>query len=251
MPPATVAGQLPAHSLFLKIDGEPEDLLKFNVRRGIALNVTQLKEIMTARGISAPARGTGKNGRLLHPDRAAALVAALFPQEETSTAEFQRMVSAILNRRKVKNPELLLALVAGLDANEATHFNKMKKDATNELQRRQESKQRFAKARAKASHEDQAPTAEAPAHAAPAAAAAAAPPGQRGEDEQQAPRGPVEAHSKIRAPDEIKALLPPGVDQCYIFLQFKQRYCRAEFKRFCDAISYSSSYADNVGMIWG
>ena len=213
IPPATVLGM---SSMFFKVVDEPQELVQYNVHRGIFLSVTQLSDILGARGIPKPRKphGSGKNGAVRKDDLALCLIKSLFPHalEEDVT----RMLAAIMGKKKVKNPETLLQLVSKLDSSETQHFDKMKKDAVQELEILHQ--RRVQKAKKEMENPD----------------LAAGTPKER-------PGGPIHpgkgagvpksSHSKTQAPKELKDLLPPGVGVCYINLSFSKRTCNVEFRR--------------------
>eukprot|EP00434_Breviolum_minutum_P001847 symbB.v1.2.001636.t1/scaffold90.1/size339071/5 len=135
-PPACVSATtvLGMSSMFFKVVDEPQELVRYNVQRGIFLTIAQLSDILGARGIPKPRKphGSGKGGAVRKDDLALCLIRSLFP--DALEEDVTRMLAAIMGKKKLKNPETLLQLVSKLDSSETQHFDKMKKDAVQELE---------------------------------------------------------------------------------------------------------------------
>ena len=225
-PSGAVKGSLPKSCIFFQVCGEPTDLLSYNVQQGIALTMSQMRSCMSARGIAIPKKGTGKN-RVKHQDLALALVKALFPEAEGP--DLQMMVSSLGGRKTVIAPELLLSLVANLETKEAEQFSKLKKSAASELERRAEAKEKEFRALQKlprAQNEAAARGHDGPEERPPRPAAHPEP----------GIRGPVAAHAKVRAPELVKNLLPPGITNCYLNVRLQQRNCSVAFNSILPAV---------------
>ena len=221
MPPAAVTGNLPHSSMYFLIDGEPEDLLSYNLKRGVNLTVAEIRSCLSSRGIPVPPKGSGKKNRVLKSDLLFALLKGVFPDLDES--KIREMMHGTMRKKQdddEENPELLLNLVAGLDTKEAEHFSKVRHSAATELERRHEAKEQSRRKQGKL------PDAEEPGTQPPEPSEAK--PARKAAD---AAKGPAAAHLKIRAPDELRDMLPPGITNCYINVRLQQRVCTAEFKR--------------------
>ena len=121
--------------LTLQVNGLT-DLLPAAIKRGTFLTAEAIKALVRVLNADVPAqgRGSGKNGNVVKLDLAKSLVEHLFPTEPAD--EKARMVNALMGRQKAVNPEIL-QIVSGLDAENAEDqiFKKMKKQASEELQR--------------------------------------------------------------------------------------------------------------------
>lgn len=206
--------------MFFQVVGVPEDLVRFNVKKGIFLYVPQIKNIMNARGIPVPKKpnGSGKDGAIKKQDLALHLVKGLFP--DVDDAECQRMVAAIAGKVKVKNPDEILKMVGKLPEKELSHFSKLRDDAVKELEHRTEEEEKQKKRLAKIHGAEQPPTPR--------------PAIERPDGALHIGRGagvPKHVTARGKAPQEIKDLLPPGVGICYINMNLTKRNCNVEFRR--------------------
>ena len=222
VPPGAVNKNLPRASMFFKVEAEPEDLLLYNIKRGIQLTMQEIKNCMSSRGIQKPTKGSGKKKGVTKRDLAFVLIKNLFPKADDGS--IQAMMAGLMGQTRVESPETLLTLVANLDTQEAEHFGKLKQSAANELERRTEVKVNTERKHAKL------PNAEDLLHQRPAAAKDPAAPGPA-----PGPKGAVASHQKVRAPPEVRNLLPPGITDCYITMRFQKRLCTVEFKSFLHA----------------
>lgn len=219
-PPGCIPITAGSGCMFFQVVGVPEDLVRFNVKKGIFLYIPQIRNIMNARGIPIPKKpfGSGKDGAIKKQDLALHLGKGLLP--DVDAAECQRMVAAITGKGAVKNPDEILKLVGHLKEKELSHFSKLRDDAVKELEQRNEEEEKKKKRLAKLHGTEQPSTPRAPI--------------ERPDGALHIGRGagvPKHVTARGKAPQEIKDLLPPGVGTCYINMNMTKRNCTVEFRR--------------------
>ena len=229
------AGCIPStagtYCMFFQVVGVPEDLVLFNVKRGIFLYFQQIKNIMNARSIPVPKKphGSGKGGAVKKQDLAKHLVKGLFP--DATEPEYERMFTALMGNVAVKNPDEILKMVGQLNEKEMSHFSKLRDAAVKELDHRSADEEKKKKRSEKLDG-----TAD--------AASQPRPPLERTAGSLHIGRGlgvPRVVPVRGKAPQEVKDLLPEGVGTCYINFNVNKRNCNVEFRRalFGKQVSFS------------
>ena len=135
-------GELPAnapfnHTVSFKVTGPPEDLLVAAIRNKCPLEVFHCRRLLKMLKKPEPkqGQGSGKNGGVTKRDLLKALIAYAIP--DATPAEANDLLGGILGQKVggiEEAPEVLLELTSRVEPKEAQHFDKLRKDAVNELQ---------------------------------------------------------------------------------------------------------------------
>ena len=250
LPPACVHHDCPDAAVTLEIVGDFEDILRAAIRNATAMNAQQIKDLMAAYHIPAPLKGTGKNGGVKKIDRVTAMVQFLFPTDDDDT--IQKLISGVMNQKVQQDmsdtPEFILKLTGAVDEREARHFDKVKQDAVDELQAREEMARSAKQHRDRDKEPGKQPTASGDRAAETAAndKAEEEPPRATGDE----PAGPSSgvpraapavvpgraAHTK--APPEFLELLP-SVPFLYFKWQPRHRRAMVDFARITTALCFN------------
>ena len=209
-----------------------EPILRSALLAGVPLLKKHYEDIIDAEGITYPKKGSGQAGRVLVADLAKAVVdAVLGDLDETTRSE---VLSKLVKQREPNEfeggsdvPLDLLKVISNLDTENKEQFKNVTETAIKMLEKQAAAaKEAEIKKRVQKASRDYEKELEAklntPAQPKP---------------EPSAPSDPLgalrvrAAHNKVKAPDELLRLLPPGIDQCYVHFKRPTRTVHCEFKR--------------------
>ena len=231
VPPAASMGPCIA---FKRTSIGMETILRSAVLNGVRLLKKQIELCMESEGVVYPEKGSGAGGRVVVQDLATALVEHVLNDcsKDIQEAAIRKMTGAKGNDddddptdslgAAQDCPIEMLRVLANLDLENKQQFQKVSEYAAAALERATR------KAAEKATTEK-----------VRAAEVAAREQVQR---EMGKERGSIAHHKKVRAPDELLDLLPPGIHKCYFNLRTKTRVASLELVRdlvcmlFCHAL---------------
>eukprot|EP00435_Cladocopium_sp_Y103_P025449 s1804_g6.t1 len=214
-----------------------ESVLRSAVLNGVPLLKKQIELCMEAEGVAYPETGSGAGGRVLVQDLATALVEHVLSDCSKDIQEVAIRKMARVRKDKDEDddptdfwgadedcPIEMLRILASLDLDNKQQFQKVSEYAAAALEKKvrkqteRATSQKVREAAAAAREQVQQELAEASA-AGPAST-------------KTRPAGVViPAHKKVRAPESLLALLPPGIHKCYFNVRTKSRVASVEFLR--------------------
>ena len=210
-----------------------EHILKTAILQGVRLLKPHLENIMESESIPYPTEGGGVKGRILVSDLARAIVQHVLPDagkdlQESLIKKICKQPSQANGEDDVSDddlPEDLLRVLAHMDLENKEQFKEVSERAAHLLQAKaKEAAQSKIRRRVRAVEEDMQKKLD-----------AAKNPQEKSEQPEKSAasaKATIRApHEKIRAPEELLELLPPGISHCYIQVRFKQRIASVEFKR--------------------